>query len=119
MGDRRRTEDGGRFGQVESEQNDGINDSISCPFRHGRDDVDGGGGGGAHRDDSNYEYVIWIGADDDSDATLEPLSPFHYPPSVLLCFTTTFFAGGRRGAKTGTLHANSGLRINEDGQRRR
>ena len=24
------------------------------------------------------------------------LSPFHYPPSVLLCFTTTFFAGGRR-----------------------
>ena len=47
------------------------------------------------------------------------LSPFHYPPSVLLCFTTTFFAGGRRGAKTGTLHANSGLRINEDGQRRR
>ena len=53
-----------------SEQNDGINDSISCPFRHGRDDVDGV----AHRDDSNYEYVIWIGADDDSDATLESLS---------------------------------------------
>ena len=28
-----------------------------------------------------------------------PLSPFHYPPSVLLCFTTTFFAGGTAGAK--------------------
>ena len=55
---------------MESEQNAGINDSISCPFRHGRDDVDGGGGGGAHRDDSNYEYVIWIGAGD-SAATLE------------------------------------------------
>ena len=71
MGDRRIGQRMGRVGQVESEQNDGINDSISCPFRHGRDDVDGGG---SLRDDSNYEYVIWIGANDDSDATLEPLS---------------------------------------------
>ena len=46
--------------QVKSRTITGINDSISCPFRRAACVTAGGGG---DRDDSNCEYVIWIGDD--------------------------------------------------------
>ena len=49
-----------------------------------------------------------------------PLSPpFPLSPFCSALFYDNFLCWRDSGGKTGTLHANSGLRINEDGQRRR